>query len=80
MLKGVGGRDADGLREAFFRGYGETGLDPEELRELERALHATQAAGELSYLYTTGDGPGYKSARVRLTHLLDTSHARLTKR
>jgi len=80
MLKGCGGRDREGLAAAFFRGYGEIGFDPEELRELERALHATQAAGELSYLYTIGDGPGYKSARERLTYLLDTPHARLTRR
>jgi len=76
MLKGVGARDAGRLGDAFLRGYGEMGFDPEELRELERALHATQAAGELSYLYTTGDVPGYKSARERLMHLLDTSAAR----
>lgn len=75
-LKGRGVRDACGLREAFLRGYGETGFDPEELRELERALHATMAAGELSYLYTIGDGPGYEGARERLTHLLDASRAR----
>jgi len=76
MLKGVGARDAAGLGDAFFRGYGEIGFDPEELRELERALHAAQAAGELSYLYTIGDESGYKSARARLMHLLDTSRAR----
>lgn len=80
MLKGVGARDSDKLRDAFFRGYGEMGFDPEELRELEHALHATQAAGELSFLYTIGDGPGYKSARERLMHLLDTSAARRTTR
>lgn len=77
MLKDpVGERDEDGFREAFFRGYGEMGFDPEELRELERALHAAQAAGELSFLYTLGDAPGYKSALERLMRLLDTSRAR----
>jgi Ser/Thr protein kinase RdoA (MazF antagonist) len=80
MLKGRGVRDREWFSAAFFRGYGEMGFDPEELRELERALHATQAAGELSYLYTVGDEPGYKSARECLTHLLDTSRARLTRR
>jgi Ser/Thr protein kinase RdoA (MazF antagonist) len=80
MLKDCGGRDREGFSAAFFRGYGEMGFDPEELRELEWAIHTTQAAGELSYLYTTGDEPGYKSARARLMRLLDASHARLTKR
>jgi Ser/Thr protein kinase RdoA (MazF antagonist) len=76
MLKGVGARDTVGFRNAFLRGYGEMGFDADELREFEWAIHTTQAAGELSYLYTIGDEPGYKSARERLTHLLDTSHAR----
>ena len=76
MLKGVGGRDPGKIRDAFFRGYGAVDFEPGELRDIEWALHATQAAGELSYLYTIGDGPGYKSARERLTRLLDTSRAR----
>ena len=76
MLKGRGGLDREGFSAAFFRGYGEMGFDPEELREIVWALHATMAAGELSYLYTVGDEPGYKSARERLTHMLDAPHAR----
>jgi hypothetical protein len=76
MLKYDGPRDREGFSDAFLRGYGETGFDPVELREIELALHATQAAGELSHLYKIGDGPGYKSAFERLTHLLDASHAR----
>lgn len=80
MLKGVGARDADGFRDAFFRGYGAVGFDTDELRDIEWALHTTQAAGELSYLYTAGDAPGYRRARELLLRLLDTSPARLTKR
>ncbi|MFL6286038.1 MAG: aminoglycoside phosphotransferase family protein [Pyrinomonadaceae bacterium] len=80
MLKDGGARDADGFRDAFFRGYGEIGFDRNELREIEWALHATQAAGELSYLYTAGDAPGYRCARELLLRLLGTSPARLTKR
>ena len=73
MLKYDGPRDHEAIGDVFLRGYGEMGFDPGELREIELALHATQAAGELSYLYTMGDEPGYRSARERLTHLLDTS-------
>ena len=76
MLKLDGPRDADGVRDAFFRGYGPVDFDSDELREIEWALQAAGAAGELSYLYTIGDGPGYKSARERLTRLLDTPRAR----
>jgi Ser/Thr protein kinase RdoA (MazF antagonist) len=80
MLKGVGARDADGFRGAFFRGYGAVDFDPDELRDIEWALHTTQAAGELSYLYMAGDAPGYRRVRELLLRLLDTSPARLTKR
>jgi len=75
-LKGGGPRRADEFREAFFRGYGETGFERGELREVERALHAAQAAGSLSYLYTIGDAAGYKRTREVLLDLLGASHAR----
>jgi Ser/Thr protein kinase RdoA (MazF antagonist) len=79
MLKYDGPRDQEGISAAFLRGYGEMGFDADELREIVWALHATQAAGELSYLYTVGDVPGYKSALERLKHLLDASHAWSTR-
>lgn len=75
-LKGGGPRRADEFSEAFFRGYGETGFDRGELREMERAMHATQAAGSLSYLYTIGDAAGYRRTREILLGLLGASPAR----
>jgi aminoglycoside phosphotransferase (APT) family kinase protein len=80
MLKDGGARNADGFRDTFFRGYGAVDFDHDELRDIEWALHTTQAAGELSYLYMAGDATGYRRARELLLRLLDTSHARLTKR
>jgi len=74
MLKG-GGRDREGFADAFLRGYGEIGFDADELRELVRAMHATQAAGELSYLYTVGDAQGYRRSLARLRHMLDAPPA-----
>lgn len=79
MLKG-GGRDPEGFAAAFLRGYGETGFYADELSELVWALHAAQAAGELSYLYTVGDVQGYRRTLARLLHMLDAparkAHAR----
>lgn len=66
-----GDEGADEARAAFFRGYGETGFDRGELREMERALHVAMAAGEMSYLYKVGDADGYARTRERLLHLLD---------
>ena len=51
-------------------------IDREELREIEWALHTTQAAGTLSYLYTTGDARDFERTREVLLHMLDTSPAR----
>jgi aminoglycoside phosphotransferase (APT) family kinase protein len=75
ILKGGGGRARE-FRDAFFRGYGEMGFDRHELREIERALHATQAAGSLSYLYTVGDAADYRRTREILLHMLGASPAR----
>lgn len=69
-------RDACEFGDAFFRGYGAIDFDPDELRKLEWALHTTQAAGALSYLYTTGDARGFKRTREVLLQLLDASPAR----
>jgi Ser/Thr protein kinase RdoA (MazF antagonist) len=74
-MRGGGGRVGDaGLDEAragFFRAYGETGFDEEELRELEWAMHVAMAAGEMSYLYKFGDAPGHARSRSLLLSLLD---------
>jgi len=75
---GGGGRGDAGLdeaRAAFFRGYGEPGFDADELRELERALHVSMAAGEMSYLYKVGDAEGYARTRERLLRLLESPPA-----
>ena len=72
-MRGGGARDdagADAARDAFFRSYGEPGLDYGELRELERALHVAMAAGEMSYLYKVGDAAGYARTRALLLSLL----------
>jgi Ser/Thr protein kinase RdoA (MazF antagonist) len=61
---------ADEIRDAFLRGYGETGFDRGELAEIESALHVAQAAGVLSYLYKVGDAPGFARTRELLLHLL----------
>lgn len=76
ILKCTEPRDADAFRGAFFRGYGAVDFDLDELRALEWALHTTQAAGALSYLYTVGDERGCRRERELLMHMLDTSHAR----
>ena len=73
---GGGAREPDVIRDAFFRGYGEHGFDPDELREIELAFHTAQAAGVLWYLHKTGDGRGAARTRELLLHLLDTTHAR----
>jgi hypothetical protein len=39
---------------------------------MERALHVSMAAGEMSYLYKFGDAHGYAETRSRLLHLLDS--------
>jgi Ser/Thr protein kinase RdoA (MazF antagonist) len=78
MRKDGGERGDAGLdeaRAAFFRGYGEPGFDDDELRGLERALHISMAAGEMSYLYKVGDAQGYAHARERLLWLLDSPPA-----
>lgn len=67
---------AEEARASFFRGYGEPGFDDDELREIERALHVSMAAGEMSYLYKVGDAPGYTKTRERLLHLLDSPTVR----
>jgi Ser/Thr protein kinase RdoA (MazF antagonist) len=69
-------RDVSEFKDAFFRGYGAIDFDREELREIEWALHTTQAAGALSYLYTIGDAREFKRTREVLLHMLDTSPAR----
>jgi aminoglycoside phosphotransferase (APT) family kinase protein len=69
MHKGADG-DAGMARASFFRSYGETGFDEDELSELERAMHVAMAAGEMSYLYKVGDAPGYARSRALLTSLL----------
>ena len=74
MRKDGGGPGDAGLAEArasFFRSYGETGFDEDELREIERALHVAMAAGEMSYLYKVGDAPGYERGRALLLSLLE---------
>ena len=63
---------ADEIRDAFLRGYGETEFDRAELSEIESALHVTQAAGELSYLYRVGDARGFARTRGLLLHLIET--------
>jgi len=69
----TGDADAEETRASFFRGYGEPGFDDDELREIERALHVSMAAGEMSYLYKVGDAHGYVKTRERLLHLLDST-------
>ncbi|HEX8499109.1 MAG TPA: aminoglycoside phosphotransferase family protein [Pyrinomonadaceae bacterium] len=79
MREGGGGHGGAGLEEArasFFRAYGEPGFDAGELREMERALHVSMAAGEMSYLYKFGDAHAYARARARLLHLLDSPGGR----
>ncbi len=75
-FKDGGARDVEGFRDAFLRGYGAIDFDRDELREIEWALHTTQAAGALSYLYTIGDARDFKRTREVLLHVLDTSPAR----
>ena len=65
-------RDREEFREAFLRGYGEADFERDELREIEHALHAAQAAGVLSYLYTVGDAQGFRRTRELLFQLLET--------
>ena len=60
----------DEARASFFRAYGETNLDEGELGELETAMHAAMAAGEMSYLYKLGDAHGYARSRALLMGLL----------
>ena len=62
---------ADEIRDAFLRGYGETGFDRAELAEIESALHVAQAAGVLSYLYRVGDAEGFAHTRELLLHLIE---------
>jgi Ser/Thr protein kinase RdoA (MazF antagonist) len=79
MRVGGGVYDDTGLdeaRAAFFRGYGEPGFDADELREVEWALHVSMAAGEMSYLHTSGDAQASARSRGLLTLLLDTPPAR----
>ena len=71
MLKD-GDRDPAGARASFFRAYGETGFDEDELRELEQAMHVPMAAGEMAYLYKFGDAAGYARSRALLLSLLDS--------
>jgi len=71
-----GDAGADEARASFFRGYGEPGFDEEELRELERALHVSMAAGEMSYFYKVGDAHGYAETRERLRRLLESPPSR----
>ena len=68
----LGDAGADVARASFFRGYGEPDFDEVELREMERALHVSMAAGEMSYLYKFGDAHGYAKTRARLLYLLDS--------
>ena len=49
---------------------GETDFDRAELAEIESALHLTQTAGVLSYLYKVGDAGGFARTRQLLLHLL----------
>jgi aminoglycoside phosphotransferase (APT) family kinase protein len=62
---------ADDIRDAFLRGYGETGFDRRELSEIESALHLSEAAGELSYFYRVGDAEGFTRTREFLLYMLD---------
>jgi Ser/Thr protein kinase RdoA (MazF antagonist) len=70
---------ADEVANAFFRGYGEPGFEREELREIEHALHTTQAADILAYLYKIGDAQGCERTREILLHLLDAPPARRSR-
>jgi Ser/Thr protein kinase RdoA (MazF antagonist) len=74
-MRSDGGRAGDaGLDEArasFFRAYGRPEFDEAELGELEWAMHAAMAAGEMSYLYKIGDADGYARSRALLLSLLD---------
>ncbi|HYH84121.1 MAG TPA: aminoglycoside phosphotransferase family protein [Pyrinomonadaceae bacterium] len=70
---------ADEVANAFFRGYGEPGFDREELREIEHALHTTQAADILAYQYKFGDVGEFKRTREILLQLLDAPPARRSR-
>jgi aminoglycoside phosphotransferase (APT) family kinase protein len=63
--------NADEIRDAFLRGYGETDFDRAELAEIESTLHLTQTAGVLSYFYRVGDAEGFARTRELLLHMLD---------
>jgi aminoglycoside phosphotransferase (APT) family kinase protein len=73
-MRSGGGGFEEGLNEAraaFFRAYGGVDFDEDELGEVERAVHATMAAGEMAYLYNHGDARGYARSRALLLSLLE---------